>query len=82
MDRLLYSSRIQQTNVCFSGGDFAETMLPLMNKERALVGVPPPTWNNTLAADAQTYADYLEVTGKNEHPSAEWVAAQPNGTRG
>ena len=61
----------------FQGGDFAETMLSFINQERALVGVPPLTWNNTLATDAQTYADYLEVTGKNDHPSAEWVAAHP-----
>ena len=52
-------------------------MLSFINQERALVGVPPLTWNNTLATDAQTYADYLEVTGKNDHPSAEWVAAHP-----
>lgn len=31
----------------------------------------------TLAADAKTYAQYLADTGKNEHPSAEWVAAHP-----
>jgi uncharacterized protein YkwD len=69
-------------NVCISGGDFAETILTLMNQERASVGVPPLTWNNTLAADAQTYADYLVVTGKAEHPSAEWVAAHPTGPQG
>jgi pathogenesis-related protein 1 len=69
-------------NVCFSGGELAETILELINKARAEVGVPPLTWNNTLAAHAQTYADYLEVTGKNEHPSAEWVAKYPTGPEG
>jgi uncharacterized protein YkwD len=69
-------------NVCVSGGEFADTILTLINQERALVGVPPLTWNNTLAADAQTYADYLETTGKTEHPSAEWVAAHPMALEG
>jgi pathogenesis-related protein 1 len=69
-------------NVCSTGGEFAETMLANINQERALVGVPPLTWNNTLAAHAQTYADYLMVTGKNEHPSAEWVATHPTGPEG
>ena len=60
-----------------TGGDFAKTILADINQERALVGVPPLTWDNTLAADAQTYADYLASTGKMEHPSQAWVDAHP-----
>jgi pathogenesis-related protein 1 len=40
------------------------------------------TWNNTLAADAQVYANYLAATNKFEHPSAEWVATHPTGPEG
>ena len=69
-------------NVCISGGDFASSILALINQERALVGVPALTWNNTLAADAQTYADYLETTGSLNHPTQEWVAAHPMAPEG
>jgi hypothetical protein len=59
------------------GGDLKSMVLAVHNRERAAVGVPPLVWNDTLAADAKTYAQYLADTGKNEHPSAEWVAAHP-----
>jgi uncharacterized protein YkwD len=49
------------------GNGFADTILPIMNQERALVGVPPLTWNNTLAADAQAWADRLVATGNVVH---------------
>jgi Cysteine-rich secretory protein family len=59
------------------GGDLKSIVLAVHNRERAAVGVPPLVWNDTLAADARTYAQYLVQTGKFEHPSAEWVAAHP-----
>ena len=52
-------------------------VLAVHNRERAAVGVPPLVWNDTLAADAKTYAQIWSSTGKSDHPSAEWVAAHP-----
>ena len=74
--------RIENTTGSAQGDDFATTILAINNRERALVGVPPLTWNNTLAADAQVYVDYLAATGQFHHPTAEWVAAHPTGPEG
>jgi uncharacterized protein YkwD len=57
-------------------------VLAVHNRERAAVGVPPLVWNDTLAADAKTYAEHLATTGKSDHPSAEWVAAHPMSPEG
>ena len=43
------------------------SILAIHNQERAAVGVPPLTWNDLIAADAQEYANYLLATGKFEH---------------
>jgi uncharacterized protein YkwD len=51
------------------GVDFANSVLALHNYERALVGVSPLTWNNTLAADAQTWAEHVATTGDFAHSS-------------
>jgi hypothetical protein len=64
------------------GGDLKSMVLAVHNRERAAVGVPPLVWNDTLAADARTYAQYLVQTGKLDHPSAEWVAAHPMSPEG
>jgi hypothetical protein len=64
------------------GGDLKSMVLAVHNRERAAVGVPPLVWNDTLAADARTYAQYLADTGKSEHPTAEWVAAHPMSPEG
>jgi uncharacterized protein YkwD len=34
-------------------------MLAVFNNERAAVGVPPYVWNDTLAAQAQGWVDYM-----------------------
>jgi uncharacterized protein YkwD len=62
--------------------DLANTILAVHNSEHGAVGVPPLVWNDTLAADARTYAQYLADTGKSEHPTAEWVAAHPMSPEG
>ena len=64
------------------GGDLKSMVLAVHNRERAAVGVPPLVWNDTLAADARTYAQYLATTGKFDHPSAEWVSAHPMSPEG
>jgi uncharacterized protein YkwD len=59
-------------------GVFDTEILAIHNQERAAVGVPPLTWNDLIAADAQEYANYLLATGKFEHQgtgtSTEWAA--------
>jgi pathogenesis-related protein 1 len=63
--------------------DLAKTILAVHNRERAAVGVPPLVWNNTLAADAKAWAEYVATLGgKLVHASAEWVAAHPTGPEG
>jgi hypothetical protein len=47
--------------------EFVENMLAIHNRERALVGSPPLTYNNSLAAKAQTWADHLATTGVLAH---------------
>jgi pathogenesis-related protein 1 len=74
--------RIENTTGSAQGDDFATTTLEIHNRERAVVGVPPLTWNNTLAADAQVYANYLAATGQFHHPTQEWVDAHPTGPEG
>ena len=39
--------------------DLANGILTLMNRERAAVGVPPLVWNDTAAAHAKAWAEYL-----------------------
>jgi uncharacterized protein YkwD len=65
-----------------NSAEFVKTILDIHNRERVAVGVPPLVWNDTLAADAKTYAEHLADTGKFEHPSAEWVAAHPMSPEG
>ena len=43
--------------------DLQNTVLTIHNKERAEVKVPPLTWSDSLAAEAQTYADQLRSQG-------------------
>lgn len=45
----------------------AAQVLEVHNRERAEVGVPALTWNESLAAEAQRWADHLAATGKFEH---------------
>lgn len=47
--------------------ELASAILSVHNRERAEVGVPALTWNDSLAADAQRWADHLAATGTFEH---------------
>ena len=44
-----------------------EAMLAGQNAARARLGLPPLTWNESLAADARIYAEELARTGRFEH---------------
>jgi len=65
-----------------NSAEFVKTILDIHNRERVAVGVPPLVWNDTLAADAKTYAEHLADTCKFEHPSAEWVSTHPMSPEG
>jgi hypothetical protein len=41
--------------------------LDIHNRERALVGVPPLVWNDTLAIGAKSWAEHLATTGVRQH---------------
>ncbi len=43
--------------------DFENTILTIHNQERSEVQVPALTWSNSLASDAQGYAEYLVSLG-------------------
>jgi hypothetical protein len=48
----------------------ANSILAVYNRERAAVGVPPYVWNDTLAAHAQAWVDYMaagKTGGKFDH---------------
>lgn len=48
-----------------------EEMLALHNSERAQVGVPPLSWSETLASDAQRWANHLAATGQFAHAGSD-----------
>lgn len=47
--------------------DFAKGMLDAHNRERASVSVPPLIWSDTLAGEAQAWADHLAQLGHAVH---------------
>jgi hypothetical protein len=47
--------------------NFVNTILGMMNGERAAVGVPPLVWSDKLAADSQTWAEHLATLNKAVH---------------
>jgi uncharacterized protein YkwD len=47
--------------------DWANSILAVHNSERAAVGVPPLVWSDSLAASAQTWAEYQARTGDWRH---------------
>ncbi len=50
--------------------DFVNTILDIHNHERAVFKLPPLVWNETLAADAKDWAEYLaagKASGKITH---------------
>ena len=50
-----------------TNSSMAQEILNAHNQYRAQVGVPPLTWSNTLARQAQEWADYLSSRGTLEH---------------
>jgi hypothetical protein len=48
----------------------AQEILNAHNSYRSQVGVPPLTWSDDLARQAQEWAKYLSDTGKFEHSGA------------
>jgi uncharacterized protein YkwD len=47
--------------------DFVNTILQIVNRERASVGVPPLTWSDSLAAASKTWADHLVAINQMVH---------------
>ena len=56
-------SSMLQLSHAQSNADLQNNVLTIHNKERAEVKVPPLTWSDSLAAEAQTYADQLRSQG-------------------
>jgi len=52
-----------QVSYAQSNADLQNAVLSIHNRERDLVGVPPITWSNSLAADAQIWANHLTTLG-------------------
>jgi len=50
--------------------DFASAILAVHNRERAAVGVPPLAWSDTLAKQAQAWADHLGQLGHPQHSTS------------
>ena len=48
-----------------------QTVLDVHNQERDAVGVQPLTWSNSLANDAQTWAQQIATTGNFDHLDTE-----------
>jgi Cysteine-rich secretory protein family len=59
--------------------DLANKILKLHNSERAAVNVAPLTWNENLAAGAQTWATHLATTGQFIHDPVNAVPKGPHG---
>jgi uncharacterized protein YkwD len=55
---LIVPSSMLQVSHAQSNADLQNTILEIVNRERAAVGVPPLVWSDTLAAGAQTWADH------------------------
>ena len=61
-------------------GDIENTIMNTHNQERADVEVPALSWSNSLAADAQQYADHLVSLGlsPDKTPHAEGTGQGEN----
>jgi uncharacterized protein YkwD len=62
--------------------DLADTILKIHNDERAAHSIPPLKWSDSLAAEAQTWAEHLATTGKFEHDTAIFPAKGENIAQG
>jgi hypothetical protein len=47
--------------------DFANIILGIHNRESAVIGVPPLSWSNTLAVNAQTWAQHMATINQMIH---------------
>src|SRR3569623_1171234 len=64
---LTVPSSVLQKSYAQMNLDLAYEILAVHNRERTAVGVSPLTWNDNLAADAQTWAQHLATTGQFIH---------------
>ena len=64
---LTVPSSVLQVSHAQSNADLQNTVLEIVNRERAAVGVPPLVWSDTLAAGAQTWADHQAAIGESVH---------------
>ncbi len=83
MDRSLLTAALLFCSPLLMGGtvvraDFDARLLAAQNAQRAALHVPPLAWNDTLAADARTWARQLAATGRFEH-SPDDPNAAPQG---
>ena len=71
-------SSVLQVSYAQTNQELANEILVVHNRERALVNVPPLTWNDNLAAGAQTWAQHISTTGQFVHdpesPGGENIA--------
>ncbi len=74
----------QSKNTGNAQADFVNSILAVHNRERAAVGVPPLVWNDTAAAHAKAWVEYLaagKAGGKILHcfqvPASERTDACP-----
>jgi hypothetical protein len=59
---LIVPSSVVQLSHSQSNQDM-KAVLDIHNRERAAVGFPPLTWSNSLAAEAQSWANHLSTLG-------------------
>ena len=75
---LTVPSSVLQVSYAQMNQDLANEILAVHNRERTAVGVSPLTWNDNLAADAQTWAQHISTTGQFIHdpesPGGENIA--------
>jgi pathogenesis-related protein 1 len=60
---LIVPLSVLQPSHAQGNSDIKNTILNLHNQERSQVGVPELSWSNSLAADAQSWADHLVTLG-------------------
>jgi hypothetical protein len=63
----LFLSSVLHLSYAQTNQDLANEILAVHNRERTAVGVSPLTWNDNLAADAQTWAQHIASTGQFIH---------------
>ena len=64
---LLAASWLFLSGAAGSSTTFNQRLLEAHNRERAMLGVPPLRWNDSLAAGAKQWADFLARTRSFHH---------------